>query len=154
MANLTLPTNITPGVTNTFEADVEAAWAYLNLISRDTGLRDVSSMFIAGRVTSGRLLVSRKHDVVRWFFDAIVLPPAADGLSWQLLNAADFQPFRPLFTTAQGYRLNTAGDTVRLSSAAAGGLFVQFAKSGSAISTVLETYTEAGWPTTLPGVAA
>lgn len=154
MPNLNLPTNITPGTTATFEADVEAAWAELNLLSRDTGNRDISSSLIAGRVSSGRLLFRRKNDRVRLIFDQILLPAEAEGLSWQILAGTDFQSFRPDFTSTHDYRVNSAGNVVRLAHATNGNVFVQFAKSGASISTVMETYTSAGWPTTLPGVAA
>lgn len=154
MPNLNLPTNITPGTTATFETDVEAAWAELNLLSRDTGVRDISASLIAGRVSSGRLLLWRKNDSVRLIFDQILLPAEAEGQSWQILAGTDFQPFRPMFLSTHDWRANTAGNVVRLAHATNGNVLVQFAKAGVPISTVMESYTSAGWPTTLPGVAA
>ncbi|MEX0158225.1 MULTISPECIES: hypothetical protein [unclassified Microbacterium] len=117
-----------------------------------TGVRDITGLITPGRIASGRLLMLRDGSDVDWIFANVVLPPEAEGQSWQLFSRPELAPFRPFYTTTHTYRTNL-GDVVRLAVNSSVALFVQYAKSGTAINTVLSSRTRAGWPATLPGVA-
>lgn len=91
MPNLNLPTNITPGVTATFEADVEAAWAELNRLSRDTGRRDVTSL-LANGWTATRVLVQRISDRVFWEFTNLNGAAATSATLMSLSTMTGFAP--------------------------------------------------------------
>lgn len=118
-----------------------------------TGIRDITGSLEAGKVTSGRLLISRKDGLVTLIFSNIVLPAAAEGTSHRIAIGADLQSFRPFYTATHDYRINTGGDIVRLAVTSAASVFVQFAKAGLPINTTMLLFTQAGWPNPLPGVA-
>ncbi|MFE2772304.1 hypothetical protein [Microbacterium resistens] len=118
-----------------------------------TGFRDITGLLTPGQVTSGRLLVARRDFQVLWAFDSLMLPAAAEGQSWAIISGTQLQSFRPFYTSTKDYKIQSDGHIVRLAVNSSGAVFVQFAKAARAISTVMETFTQAGWPSTLPGVA-
>lgn len=118
-----------------------------------TGIRDITGLLMPGQVTSGRLLVARKDFQVFWVFDNLVLPAASSGLSWQILDGPTLQSFRPFYRSTMDFKAASDGHVFRLAVTPDADVFVQFAMPARAISTVFETFTQAGWPSVLPGVA-
>lgn len=94
MPNLNLPTNISPGVTATFEVDVEAAWAELNRLSKDTGWRNITSLLINGW-TATHIMVRRTIDRVYWEFRNL---NGSAATSATFLDLTGLDAFKPPFT--------------------------------------------------------
>lgn len=117
-----------------------------------TGIRDITGLLTSGQVTSGRLLIARAGFQVLWIFDNLRLPAGAEGLNWQIAAGTALQAFRPFYTTTKNYLTGSGGRVVRLAVNRDANVYVQFAQANVGISTVLETFTQASWPTTLPGV--
>lgn len=119
----------------------------------DTGLRDLSGLFTAGKVTSGRVLVQRIGNVVTWQFDLVTLP--ADAVHpWAIItNATALSGVLPTVGTHTVPAITVAGGAVRLVVEANGTVSIYYGIPATAYLGVLTYVTTKPWPTTLPGVA-
>lgn len=120
-----------------------------------TGLRDLSGMFPAGAVTSGRVLVERAGNTVTWYFQAVNLPAGATAAHTILENNTLLSPFMPQYQS-QVATMSNGTEIARLVVGAAGTVRIDYGEAGYTYTGVV-TFTArnngAGWPTTLPGVA-
>lgn len=116
----------------------------------DTGPRDLSGLFIAGTVQSGRLLSRRIGNVVTLIFDNLKVTAAVSGTNVKIHDLAS--GFRALYTKAEAYNTGATAPQGRLASAGAG-VYVQFANSTFTYATQMTYVTSDPWPATLPGVA-
>lgn len=115
----------------------------------DTGIRDVSGLFIAGTVASGRLLFRRTGNLVTIILVALKTAQTATNL--KIIDVGGVG-FRPPYSKAEAY---IEGGTTQQSriTAAGNGIYVQLANSAFTYTAMLEFVTSDAWPTTLPGVA-
>lgn len=151
MPNLNLPTNITPGTTATFEADVEAAWAELNSLSRFTGLRDITSMLTNGW-TASTVRVLRDQDRTYWEFFNLDGTAATSNV---LLTFTDtpLMSFRASAGVESALFRGDAGvDSVIRVSPQDIRVLVGYKSTPSTIIGFDHRCSQA-WPTTLPGTA-
>lgn len=117
----------------------------------NTGLRDISGMFKAGAVSSGRITVRRVGSVVTWHFNAVQISASAVH-PWDILPASDsLLPFAPEKNIYEG-SMATATDTGRILIDAAGGVSIHYGEPSHAYTGVVTFNTSRGWPSTLPGV--
>lgn len=119
----------------------------------DTGLRDLSGTFAAGKVASGRVLVRRERNTVTWFFVGVTLAAGATTAETILANSdASLTPFAPPYTT-NATVMSSATAQARLMANASGSIAVHYGAAGFAYSGSITYLTNKAWPTTLPGVA-
>lgn len=149
MPNLNLPTNITPGVTGTFETDVEAAWAELNRMTRDTGWRDVTSLLTNGWKAT-KVLLRRIDDRVFWELETLDGSTATTAGVMSNING-----FRARGTTNETPLLRGTGGVngyIRFSGGTIGAE-IGFKFPSSTIHSH-QYFTTDTWPATLPGIEA
>lgn len=149
--NLTLPTNITPGVTATFEDDVEAAWAWINDQSKDTGLRNITSLLTNGWTATG-VRLRRIVDRVFWEFQNLNGSAATDPTVISMSGITGFAPVSGNIVESDLWRGTSGTGFIRLTSTTVSSS-VGFTFPATTTHTI-EYRTASGWPTTLPGVAA
>lgn len=148
MPNTALPTNITPGVTATFEADVESAWTEINELSRDTGLRDITSMLINGW-TASTVRIRRTRNRTYWEFFNL---NGSAATSTTVIDMSTLTGFRPSASVeSEAWRTSTGAFTgyVRVSTTAVT-VPIGYITPASTIRGFDHRCT-APWPTTLPG---
>ena len=148
MPNLALPTNIVPGTTPTFEVDVEAAWAELNRLSRDTGLRDITPMLINGW-TATSVRVQRIVDRTYWEFFNLNGSAATD--STLLTFEGSLVYFRPPAGTESGL---FRGDTTVQSPIRVSTVNIRMTTGFVSVPSTILAFNHrcsAGWPTDPPG---
>ena len=119
----------------------------------DSGIRDLSGLFIAGATASGRLLVQRSGNTVTWYFINIVLNSSAAGSGKILEGPGALSEFLPTYGSHSAPSITSAsGDSVRLLISGTGAT-IQYAKAGTVYVGTMTYVTTKPWPTTLPGVA-
>lgn len=150
MPNLNLPTNITPGVTSTFEPDVEAAWSELNELSRDTGLRDVTSLLLNGW-TARSVRVRR----VRNYVDVEVFDlNGTAATSATMLNMSELGGFAPVVAYESDMFRDSAGDASGYFRVSASVFSCRIGYvSPSSTVRMMRWRCSAAWPSALPGTA-
>lgn len=116
----------------------------------DTGIRDLSGLFVAGTVQSGRLLSRRVGNIVQIIFDNLKVTAAVAGTNVKIHDLAS--GFRAPYPETEAFNTGATAPQGRLSSAGAG-VYVQFANSTFTYATILTYVTSDAWPATLPGVA-
>lgn len=139
-------TSITTPATNRKALVLDGATIELG----DTGIRDVSGLFVAGTVLSGRLLLRRVGNIVQIIFADLKVTAAVSGTNVKIHDLAS--GFRAPYSEAEAYNTGAAAPQGRLASAGAG-VYVQFANSTFTYATVLTYVTSDAWPSSLPGVA-
>lgn len=120
MPNTTLPENITPGTTATFEVDVEAAWKELNRLSYDTGWRDVTSLLQNGW-TATVVRVRRVVDEVFWEFENLNGSAATSATIFTLSAFSGFAPVGGSVTETDVWRGATGTGFLRYATASVTG---------------------------------
>lgn len=142
-------TSITTPATNRKALVLDGATIELG----DTGVRDLSGMFTAGKVSSGRVLVQRVGNVVTWQFINVMLP--ADAVHpWAIItNAAALAGVLPEAGTFTTPAITSTGASVRLVVESNGAVSIYYGKPATAYLGVMTYVTAKAWPTALPGVA-
>lgn len=119
----------------------------------DTGLRDLSGMFAAGKVASGRVLVRRQGNLVTWYFVDLKLATGATSAETILTNGdGSLTPFGADYQTHSTAMIN-ASTFARLMVTGTSSIAVHYGVAGVGYSCTITYLTSKPWPTTLPGVA-
>lgn len=119
----------------------------------DSGIRDLSGLFITGTVASGRILAQRIGNTVTWYFINVTLQAGALPTGKIMEGPGTFSEFLPAFASHTAPAItNGAGESVRLLVSGTG-ITIQYAKAGPAYVGTVTYVTTKAWPTTLPGVA-
>lgn len=149
--NLTLPTNITPGTTATFEQDVEAAWAFINDASRDTGWRNVTSL-LANGWTATAVYVRRIDEWVFWEFRTLDGSAATTAAVMPMTAFVGFRGFGGTNETPLWRGVGGVNGYLRFSGTSLGAE-IGFRFPASTVHS--HAYPTADtWPTVLPGIPA
>ena len=117
----------------------------------DTGLRDLSGMFVAGSVESGRVLVQRVGNVVTWTLSSVKVPAGTTTI-WKVLESAEFSGLLPP-VLAFAPMMGTSTNTSRVVLTPAGKLELHYTINATTYTGVLTFQSHQAWPTALPGVA-
>jgi len=121
----------------------------------DTGQRDISGLFIAGRVTSGQVVVQRVGNVVTWIFNAVLFPAEVISSGWQILDGTPgtFAAFTPEYGAMTTSLIQSSTEYhARAVVPPSGNVAFHYAESGQAWTGSLSFITSRPWPTSLPGV--
>lgn len=118
----------------------------------DTGLRDLSGMFVAGKVSSGRLLVKRVGSTITWYFINVQIASNATH-PWDIL--ATSTPISWFAPEANSYWpvMSNGTDTGRISINGLGAVAIHYGEPSHTYTATVTYNTSRPWPTTLPGVA-
>jgi len=119
----------------------------------DTGIRDLSGLFTAGNVASGRVLVQRTGRTVTWTLVSLNLAGSVASV-WSILanTAGRFDGFKPTYTAAATL-MQSEAEYARIMVNGSGSVDIHYGAAGvNYVGTITYT-TTAPWPTTLPGVA-
>lgn len=119
----------------------------------DTGLRDLSGMYQAGAVSSGRVLVHRVGNVVTWIFENVLLASPATH-PWTIFASSSalsgfVHDVSAQSTTAMA---GTSGQA-RILVNPSGSVQFHYGQSTIAYVATITFVTTKPWPTALPGVA-
>lgn len=147
MPNLNLPTDIVWDSTDTMDVDIEAAWAELNELSRNTGLRDITSMLLNGWTASTVRLRRIRNETIWEFFNL----NGSAATSTTIIDLSTLTNFRPSATYESELMRNAAGDPgyFRVSPTTLTAP-IGFVFPGSTIRT-FKHRCSAPWPTEFPG---
>lgn len=119
----------------------------------NTGLRDLSGLFTAGSVASGRVLVQRIGNTVTWTLVSLNLAGAVPSVHNILANTSGrFDGFKPSYTMAS-VLMQSSSILGRLMINGSGSVDIHYGTGGVAYPGEITYQTNAPWPTTLPGVA-
>jgi len=154
MATTNLPTNINPGVTDTFEADVETAWKAINDLTRETGLRNVTSYLVNGW-TAASVQIERIRDRVYLYVKGLNGASATSSRWMDFSGAGIGTGFAPADVT-EGPALRT-GSTydARITVSLSGGFSSPTGFDlGTGSVREMSWRCVASWPSPLPGSAA
>lgn len=119
----------------------------------NTGLRDVSGLFVADHVASGRILVQRIGNTVTWSLIGVNLAGSVSSV-WSLLAnpAGRFDSFRPAYTAAAAL-FESKTSSARLIINGSGSVDIHYGQAGLGYGGSISYVTNNPWPATLPGVA-
>lgn len=116
----------------------------------DTGWRDLTGLYTAGKVTSGRVLVRRMGNVVTWNLQSLNLAgPVAS--THDFINSSTLAGFMPEYLSA-GVLMQSDSELARLV-VGTNTLSVHYGIEAVNYIGGLSYVTYKAWPTTLPGVA-
>lgn len=121
-----------------------------------TGERDITADLVSGTVASGRLLIRRIRNTVALRFDNLVLASGDGTTNITIRNASSTGPilaFRPGYFEWKSLKVSPGGHAVRINVSPQMTIQVQFGLAGATMHGTLMWLTEAGWPSSLPGVA-
>lgn len=118
----------------------------------DTGLRDLSGMFVAGKVASGRALVRRAGNTVTWFFAGVNLAAGTTNNETIINIDSNVAQFAPKYTAGSTV-LAGGTEIARVVANASGSVSVLDGLPGYSYTGSLTYLTDKTWPATLPGVA-
>lgn len=116
----------------------------------DTGMRDLSGMFVAGKVASGRLLVQRVGNTVTWTLVPLKLAGPV-GTVHDIVKSSTLTGFMPRYAAATTM-LQSDAEQARLITIS-DGLSIHYGLADVNYSASFTYITTNAWPTTLPGVA-
>lgn len=118
-----------------------------------TGMRDVSGLFVADHVTSGRVLVERVGNLVTWTLVGLNLKGPVTSV-WSVLanTAGRFDGFKPVYTQAATIMQSDA-ELARLMINGSGSVDIHYGAAGVNYPGQITYTTTQPWPTVLPGVA-
>lgn len=151
MPNLNLPTNISPGVTSTFETDVEAAWTELNKTSRDTGWRNITSLLTNGW-TATAIHIRRIDEWVYWEFRSLSGSAATTASVMPMTSLTGFRSYGGTNETPLIRGVGGVNGYLRISGTSIGA-DIGFAFPSNTVHSHSYPTTDT-WPVTLPGIAA
>lgn len=118
----------------------------------DTGLRDLSGLFIADKVLSGRVLVKRVASTVTWYFISVQIASNATH-PWDIISTstalAQIAPEANIYQPV----MSNATDTGRILISGLGAVSVHYGEPSQTYTASVTYNTSRPWPTTLPGVA-
>lgn len=116
----------------------------------DTGVRDLSGLFNAGKVTSGRVLVRRIGNVVTWTLVSLNLAGPVASVH-DLIGNTGLAGFMPDYLAAASL-MQSEAEHARLITGT-NSLSIHYGMAGVNYVGVLTYVTGKAWPTALPGVA-
>lgn len=116
----------------------------------NTGLRDLSGMFTAGKVTSGRLLVQRINNTVTWTLVSLNFAGPVGDIH-DFITSTTLAGFMPTYQAATTL-LQSNTEQARLITIA-NGLSIHYGIAAVGYVSSFTYTTTNVWPTTLPGVA-
>ena len=117
----------------------------------DTGLRDLSGMFVAGSIESGRILVQRVGNVVTWTLSSVKVPTGVTTI-WKVLESTAFSGLLPP-VLAFAPMMGTSTNTSRVVLTQSGKLELHYSINATTYTGVLTFQSYQAWPSALPGVA-
>lgn len=120
----------------------------------NTGIRDLSGIFDAGKVSAGKATVQRIGNTVTWMLEPVTLPAGATH-PWVIISntGGRLNGFLPTVLQARSTLITTGLAPVRFVVGANGNVEIHYGVASSSYAGTLTFVTEAAWPTTLPGVA-
>lgn len=117
----------------------------------DTGLRDLSGLFVPGNVASGRLMVRRVGNMVTWLLNPITLAGEVATV-WNLISdPLVLRGFGSEYTQAVPL-MQSESEHARLL-ASRNAVEIHYGIAGVGYRGTLSYLTTETWPASLPGVA-
>lgn len=118
----------------------------------DTGIRDLSGMFDASTVASGRLLVQRIGNTVTWTLISLNLAAGVTSI-WSLMTNANLAGMMPPGSYSEAAVLMQSDTESARFIVGNNNVAIHFGISAVNYVGTLTYLTNKAWPTTLPGVA-
>lgn len=119
----------------------------------NTGIRDLSGLFVTGNVASGRVLLQRIGNVVTWTLESLNLAGTVVSV-WPVLanTGGRFDGFKPTYTAAAAL-MQSEAEFARLMVNGSGSVDIHYGAAGVNYTGIITYLSATPWPSTLPGVA-
>ena len=118
----------------------------------DTGIRDLSGMFDAGKVASGRLTVQRVGNTVTWSVKSLNLAAGVTSI-WSLITNTSLVGMLPSGSYSENATLMQSDAESARFIVGNNNAAIHYGISAVNYSGTLTYLTNRAWPTALPGVA-
>lgn len=143
---------ITDATTGRVAFEIQAGTGKTTVECGNTGLRDLSGMFVTGKVTSGRVLVQRIGNTVTWYLVNLNLASGVTTVHNVIPGGGNLARMVPPYTATEAL-MQSEAEHARLVIGIGGSLDIHFGISGVNYTGVITYTTNMAWPAALPGVA-